>query len=304
MTRSEEDNDPLTDDAQSAVSVPIGSCSIAKLPGSHPPRSSHPKHPTATTRGAATKHHLAHNRLFSDSDGGVEGDIESSTTAGADALFSSHSIPHYHHHKNPTSLASTPSTPSAVPPSAVARPSNSNTCTNLPSSTHPFDLDLMLTSPARSAQPLTVTERKVQEPSVPTEAKEAFNPAALSAEDIQAFVAKAIQGEMHRTYRINPPPKDRPVRVYADGVHHFKFNYVTFLISSHMIGVYDLFHFGFVALHLTSSRKTIDLHTFRHSLQLRQAKLSFPSVYLLVGVISDDMVRRYKAQPVMTQAER
>jgi len=70
----------------------------------------------------------------------------------------------------------------------------------------------------------------------------------------------------NKKYKINQPPTGRPVRVYADGV-------------------YDLFHFG-------------------HALQLRQAKLSFSSVYLLVGVNSDEQVRSNKAQGVMTHAER
>jgi cytidyltransferase-like protein len=52
-----------------------------------------------------------------------------------------------------------------------------------------------------------------------------------------------------------------------------------------LVGVYDLFHFG-------------------HALQLRQAKLSFPSVYLLVGVNDDEQVRTHKAQTIMTHGER
>lgn len=39
-------------------------------------------------------------------------------------------------------------------------------------------------------------------------------------------------------------------------------------------------------------------------LQLRQCKLAFPSVHLMVGVCSDELVRRYKASPVLTSAER
>jgi glycerol-3-phosphate cytidylyltransferase-like family protein len=37
---------------------------------------------------------------------------------------------------------------------------------------------------------------------------------------------------------------------------------------------------------------------------LRQAKLAFPSVYLLVGVNSDEQVRANKARGIMTHAER
>ncbi|KAN0142152.1 hypothetical protein V8E53_000614 [Lactarius tabidus] len=45
----------------------------------------------------------------------------------------------------------------------------------------------------------------------------AFTPSALAPEDIQAFVRRAIDGEIHRKYKINEPPTDRPVlRIYAD----------------------------------------------------------------------------------------
>ncbi|EIM80075.1 uncharacterized protein STEHIDRAFT_68593, partial [Stereum hirsutum FP-91666 SS1] len=50
-------------------------------------------------------------------------------------------------------------------------------------------------------------------------------------------------------------------------------------------GVYDLFHFG-------------------HALQLRQAKLSFPEVHLIVGVNSDELVKAHKASTIMRHAER
>lgn len=44
--------------------------------------------------------------------------------------------------------------------------------------------------------------------------------------------------------------------------------------------------------------------TCRHALQLRQAKLSFNDVHLLVGVNSDEQVQQHKARTVMNHAER
>ena len=42
----------------------------------------------------------------------------------------------------------------------------------------------------------------------------------------------------------------------------------------------------------------------RHALQLRQAKLAFPSVYLMVGVFSDDDCRQHGSPAIAPHVER
>ncbi|KAF7352245.1 Choline-phosphate cytidylyltransferase 1 [Mycena venus] len=77
-----------------------------------------------------------------------------------------------------------------------------------------------------------------QEPAPAAISTAAFNPAALTPADIHAFVQKAIGSKDWRKCKINPPPTDRPVRIYANGVYDlFHFRCLSFPSVHHLVGV-------------------------------------------------------------------
>ena len=169
MDSSEEDNDPLTDDGGSAVSLPVA------LRANRAQNALH-----ASKLPSRARHQLASSMLSDDGTDSqtYDGDVESSMIAGAGQHQASKAFlyPNLQHASSNSTLTSQPS------------PSTSR---------HP-------TPPPTQQDPLPET------PSI-------CNPATLAPEDIRAFVQRAIAGEPGRPYRINPPPTDRPVRIFADG---------------------------------------------------------------------------------------
>lgn len=184
---------------------------------------------TTVTNKAAAHKSLANNNstgagktlltLGSD-DSGMEsgtydGDIESSTTAAAIApskLFGHHPV---------RSDSLTPS-PIASPSSPVFPPVIHSIHSTSPSPPPSFkDSDAPLSFMHAPKTPLAIARGLLSPVEHPPQEllQDAFNPAGLSPEDIQEHIRNIIDGVEPRPYKVNEPPVDRPVRIYADGMH-------------------------------------------------------------------------------------
>lgn len=201
----------MTDDGGSAISIPV-SVRSNRAPGA----------PHTSKLPSRARHQLASSLLSDDGTDSqtYDGDVESSITAGAGQHQASKAFlyPNLHH------------------------ASSNSTLTSQIEDNAPFPSTSRHPTPPPTAQQVLVPE--------PSTHKSGFacNPAALAPEDIQAFVQKAINGEPGRPYYINPPPTDRPVRIFADG--EIDCHPVLRLVLRYVSGVYDLFHFGCESIRL------------------------------------------------------
>ena len=203
---SEEDNDPFTDDGSSALSI-MSSVrqSVATQHRGPVGLAARPSSPASRSR---LKHTLSPSML---SDDGVDsptydGDIESSTTVGRD--------------REPSPVQSHSAVTSTLPsPAPVIQ--------NLPAVIAVIKPPSTASSSDAEIEPARVIVYNTHGTAAPEHvavhsAAHASDPAAFSPEDIQAFVRRAINGELHRKYKINEPAVGRPVRIYADGTCSFR----------------------------------------------------------------------------------
>ena len=120
-------------------------------------------------------------------------------------------------------------------------------------------------------------------------ARNAYDTTILSPEDIQTNVQRALRGGSRNGARsksrepVSERETERTIRLYVDGV-------------------FDFVHAGYL-----SRLESAFLNSYiqcRTALQLRQARLSFPAVQLLVGPFTDESCRQYSVHAAIPHTER
>ncbi|KAK0529513.1 choline-phosphate cytidylyltransferase [Tilletia horrida] len=183
---------------------------------------------------------------------------------------------------NPSKLSTTASPPSIgnIPPSAthsipfpIGSPITATSFHAPPAQyQHPNTIgsapeDTPLTLPRGGPRPRTRVRSDA------SDKEHAILNAPKAPQEIRAYIRDCISGERAkgRSYQIKEPrdgggTRERPIRIYADGV-------------------FDMFHYA-------------------HTLLLRQAKLFFPHVHLIAGVNSSTLCAEHKNRPLLSSEER
>lgn len=176
---------------------------------------------------------------------------------------------------------------SSVPPSKRARTHSSADADGLSTMSNGAGTEGLSINKEDPGEPSETTEASadIESRLKPKISKAVLNTGGKKQGDDEGFFDPPLRAGLQDPvgYHTNPPPKGRPVRVYADGV-------------------FDLFHLGYAFFEPYSYVLTD--RERRHMRQLEQAKKAFPEVYLIVGVTGDEETHKRKGLTVLSGAER